>query len=73
MGNGESRFVPASAEKLKEALGPITGESNSTKKALSDIPKFWQNIKVRDLSDWQECYPKDGWAPYPKFGGKIMK
>lgn len=26
---------------------------------------------VRCTSDWQECYPRDGWGIYPKFGGKI--
>ena len=44
-----------------------------TKKALTNIPKFWQKLQIRDSSDWQECYPRDGWGVYPKFGGKILR
>lgn len=41
-----------------------------TKAALSDIDKYWQEIEQPGWSDWQHCYPKDGWGVYPKFGGK---
>ena len=67
------RFKPATSQQLVNALGPIEDENPVTQKALSSIHKFWKNIQVEDGSDWQECYPRDGWAIFPKFGGKIFK
>lgn len=52
MGNENIKFVPPTAERQKEALGPLEGENRFTQRALSDIEKFWQNIEVRDFSDW---------------------
>jgi hypothetical protein len=42
-----------------------------TKKAISNIYKYWKDIDQPRSDDWLHAYPKDAFGTYDKFGGKI--
>jgi hypothetical protein len=51
----------------------LKNENFQTRKAFENIYDYWQDIERPGFSDWQHCYPNDGWGKFPKFGGKIYR
>ena len=65
-----SGFVPPSQHVRDEKLGHFNGECQATCKALENIPKYWEPMKMPQRGDWLDSY-NHGYLGYDKFFGKI--
>ena len=64
-----SGFVPPNQLQRKKALGDFTNECQATIKALSNVDKFWEPMRVPEEGDWLDssCHDCVG---YDQFKGK---
>ena len=51
-----SGFVPPSNERRVKALGDMSNECCATKKALSNINKYWEPLRQPESGDWLDSY-----------------
>ena len=55
-GRSCSGFVPPSKQRRINALGDLTNECTATKKALDNVEKYWEPIRMPEGGDWLDSY-----------------
>lgn len=51
-----SGFVPPNNRRRERALGDMTNECCATKKALTNVYKYWEPLRQPEEGDWLDDY-----------------